>query len=176
MYGAVSSQPAPDAEAPDEPGTVARDNNDDVGLALALAQAARTVEHVVDLGAGRYGVAFTYGPGQRVKGIVLRRSTPSATTAAPSFVVESHIVVATAAILGATTSAMRQNTVSHSSRRRAHPTSGTSVSPVLLRIADKTRGVLVETLRQLRPNERWDIDIIIEDLRDMDALASSEAQ
>jgi hypothetical protein len=149
---------------------------DDVALALALTQAARTVEHVVDLSAGHHGSAITYGPGQRVIGIVLRRSTPTATSAPSTFVVEAHIVVATAAILDAMSSAKRQHSVSPASRKRSHPTSGTAASPVLLQIADKTRGALFETLRHLRPNEKWNIDIIIEDLRDMDALASSEPQ
>ena len=65
-------------------------------------RAARTVEQVVDVSAGRYGTAVTYGPGQRVTGIVLRRSAPSEGSAegsaALSFVVEAHIVVATAAV------------------------------------------------------------------------------
>jgi hypothetical protein len=148
---------------------------DDVALALALTQAARTVEHVVDLSAGRHGSAITYGPGQRVIGIVLGRSIPSATSA-PSTFVEAHIVVATAAILHAMSSAKRQRTISPSSRRRSHPAPGTTASPVLLQIADKTRNALFETLRHLRPNEKWNIDIVIEDLRNTDALASSEPQ
>jgi hypothetical protein len=47
--------------------------------------------------------------------------------------------------------------------------------PVLLRIAGETRRALAASLRQLRPNEQWDIDIIIDDLRDTDAGASSGA-
>src|SRR5262245_16598016 len=108
MHGAGPSQQAQDAEAPDEPGAIPRDDNADLALALALAAEARTVEYVVDLSAGRYGVAATYGPGQRVKGIVLRRPAPSAGGAAPAFVVEAHIVVATAAITSAMTAAPQQ--------------------------------------------------------------------
>ncbi len=101
---AVYSQPAQDADAldaPEEPEVVSRDDHDDrddVALALALVRAARTVEQVVDVSAGRYGAAVTYGPGQRVTGIVLRRSTLSPTNDAPSLVVEAHLVVATAAV------------------------------------------------------------------------------
>jgi len=77
MHGAVSSQEAQGADVTDAPGAVSRDDNNDVALALALAlalaQAARAVEYVVDLGAGRYGASVTYGPGQRITGIVLRR-------------------------------------------------------------------------------------------------------
>ncbi len=109
---AVSSQPAQDTDALDAldakaldaldaldaPGVVSREYHDDVALALALVQAARSVEQVVDVSAGRYGTAVTYGPGQRVSGIVVRRPTPSAGSAAPSLVVEAHLVVATAAV------------------------------------------------------------------------------
>ncbi len=109
---AGSSQPAQDTDALDAldakaldaldaldaPGVVSREYHDDVALALALVQAARSVEQVVDVSAGRYGTAVTYGPGQRVSGIVVRRPTPSAGSAAPSLVVEAHLVVATAAV------------------------------------------------------------------------------
>jgi hypothetical protein len=178
MHGAVSSQQARDADAPDEPEAVSRDGADDVALALALAQAARAVEHVVDLGAGRYGVAATYGPGQRVRGIVLRRaaqSEQSEGSAAAVFVVEAYLVVATAAITSAITPAARQR------KRRLSPDHALAASdmprePVLLRIAAEARRALAATLRRLRPNERWDIDIIIDDLRDTDAVVSSGAQ
>jgi hypothetical protein len=105
MQGAVSStvssQPAQDADAldaPDAPEALSRDDRGDVALALALVRAARSVEQVVDVSAGRHGTAVTYGPGQRVTGIVLRRSATAATSAAPLLVVEAHILVATAAV------------------------------------------------------------------------------
>jgi hypothetical protein len=178
MHGAMSSQQAQDANAPDEPGAVSRDDSDDVTLALALAQAARAVEYVVDLGAGRYGVAATYGPGQRVRGIVLRRAAQSESSegsAAAASVVEAYIVVATAAVTSAMTPAARQR------KRRLSPdhalgASNTPGEPVLLRIAAEARRALAATLRRLRPNERWDIDIIIDELRDIDAGVSSGAQ
>jgi hypothetical protein len=171
----MSSQQAQDAEAPDEPEAVSHDDNNDVALALALAQAARAVEHVVDLGAGRYGVATTYGPGQRVRGIVLRRaaqSEGSEGSAAAAPVVEAHIVVATAVVTNAMIPAARQR------KRRPSPdqafgASGTTETPVLLQIAGEARRALATTLQRLRPNERWDIDIIIDDLRDTDADVSS---
>jgi hypothetical protein len=177
----MSSQQAQDAGAPDEPGAAPRDDNDDVALALALAQAARAVEYVVDLGAGRYGVAATYGPGQRVRGIVLRRaaqsegSDGSEGSAAAAPVVEAHLVVAMAVITRAIVPAARQR------KRRPSPdhtlgASGTPETPVLLRIAGEARRALAATLRRLRPNEQWDIDIIIDDLRDTDAVVSSGAQ
>jgi hypothetical protein len=177
VHGAMSSQQTQDADAPDEPGAVSRDGADDVAFALALAQTARTVEHVVDLGAGRYGVAATYGPGRRIRGIVLRRAAQSEGSAEGSVaasVVEAYIVVATAAITSAMAPAARQR------KRRPSPdhalaASDMSRAPVLLRIADETRRALAATLRRLRPNEQWDIDIIIDDLRDTDAGASSGA-
>jgi hypothetical protein len=174
----MSSQQAQDADTPDESGAVPHDDNDDMALALALAQAARTVEYVVDLGAGRYGVAATYGPGQRIRGIVLRRaaqSEGSEGSAAAVPIVEAYIVVATAAVTRAMTPAARQR------KRRLSPdlargALGTPGEPILLRIAGEARRALAATLRRLRPNERWDIDITIDDLRDTDADVSSGAQ
>jgi hypothetical protein len=178
MHGAMSSQPAQDADAPDKPGAVSRDGGDDVALALALAQTARTVEHVVDLGAGRYGVAATYGPGQRITGIVLRRaaqSEGSEGSAAVAPVVEAHIVVATAAITNAMTPAA-QRKKQRLSPDHARDAAGTQGAPVLLRIAGDVRSALATTLRRLRPNEPWDIDIIIDDLRDRDVGVLSRAR
>jgi hypothetical protein len=174
VHGAVSSQQTQDAEAPDESGASPHDRNDDVALALALAQTARTVEHVVDLGAGRYGVAATYGPGQRVKGIVLRRSALSEGNAAAS-VVEAHIVIAAAAVTSVMTPAAQQKKqrLPATTVRR---TSAKSESPVLLRIAAEARRALAATLQRLRSGEQWDIDIVIDDLRDTAAHASSGAE
>jgi hypothetical protein len=169
----MSSQQTQGADAPDEPEAVSRDGADDVALALALAQTARTVEHVVDLGAGRYGVAATYGPGQRIRGMVLRRAAQSEGSAAAS-IVEAYIVVATAAITNAMAPAAQQNK-HRPSPDHALGASGTLGAPVLLQIADEARRALAATLRRLRPNEQWDIDIIIDDLRDTDAGASSGA-
>jgi hypothetical protein len=146
-----------------------------VALALELATAVRTVEHVVDLGAGRYGVAATYGPGQRIRGIVLRRPASSAGSAAPAFVVEAHIVVALAAVRSAMTPAAQQKKP-RLPATRAHKPSEVGRSPVLLRIADETRRTLAATLERMRPHEHWDIDITIEDLRDTEASTVSVAE
>ncbi len=53
---------------------------------------------------------------------------------------------------------------------------GVPRAPVLLRIADEARRVLAATLRRLRPNEQWVINITIDDLRDTDAHDSSRVQ
>ena len=146
-------------------------------------EAARTVEQVVDVSAGRYGTAVTYGPGQRVTGIVLRRSAPSgtATSAAPSFVVEAHLVVATAAVTVLTAPPLAAPKTAREKRQRPQTTTARSASdppraPVLLRIADEARRALAATLRRLRPGETWEIDITIDELRDTDARDSSRVQ
>jgi hypothetical protein len=174
MHGAVSSQAAQDTDALDERDVIARDDNDDVALALALAQAARTVEHVVDLGVGRYGVAVTYGPGKRIRGIVLR-PTQSGGNAALSSSVEAHIVVATAAVSSARTPAA-QRSKQRMPTHTALSALGTQRAPILLQIAEDTRRALAATLWQLRPNEKWAIDITIDDLRDTGEDSSSGAQ
>jgi hypothetical protein len=185
MHGAVSTQRAQDVDALDAPGAVSRDDSDDVALALALAQAALAVEQVVDVSAGRYGTAITYGPGKRVTGIVLRRRMAPESSAPSSFVVEAHIVVATAAVtvLAAPPLAAPITSRDKTSRDKrqhppattAHSASDTPRAPVLLRIADEARRALATTLRQVRPNETWDIDITIDDLRDTDARIAAGA-
>jgi len=179
MQGVVSSQQARDANALDEPEVVSREHHDDVALALALSRAARTVEHVVDVSAGRYGVAATYGPGQRVTGIVLRRAVQSGWDSPLSFVVEAHIVVATAAVTMPIAPHLAAPKPSREKRQRQKTSStrempGAPRAPILLLIADETRRALAATLRRLRPGETWEIDITIDDLRDTDARDASQ--
>jgi hypothetical protein len=176
MPGATPSQQAQDADAPAEPGVVSRDDGDDVTLALALAQAARSVEYVVDLGAGRYGVAVTYGPGQRITGIVLRRAAQPVRSAAVASVVEAHLVVATTAITNVMAPAPQRNERQRLSRDQAPNVSTPPRAPILLQIADNARSALGETLRQLRPKEKWDINITIDDLRDVDTRVAPPAR
>jgi len=186
MQGTVSSQQAQDADVLDAnvldaPGAASREDHDDVALALALAQAARTVEQVVDVSAGRYGTAVTYGPGQRVTGIVLRRPTQSGWDSPLSFVVEAHIVVATAAVTVPIAPHLAAPKPSREKRQRQKTSStrempGTPRAPILLLIADETRRALAATLRRLRPGETWEIDVTIDDLRDTDARDASRVQ
>jgi hypothetical protein len=181
MQGVVSSQQARDANALDEPEVVSREHHDDVALALALSQAARTVEHVVDVSAGRYGVAATYGPGQRVTGIVLRRAVQSGWDSPLSFVVEAHIVVAAAAVTVPIAPHRADPKPSREKRQRQKTSSTREMSsapraPVLLRIADETRHTLAAALRRLRPGETWEIDITIDELRDTGARDASQVQ
>jgi hypothetical protein len=158
MHGAVSSQQAQEVGARDEAASASR--GDDLALAVALAQAARAVEHIVTLGAGRYGTAVTYGPGKRVEGIVLRRPTPVEGATLPAYVVEAHIIVDTAVVLQYAT----------------HRVSESAEPPILLRIASRARHALAAALEQVRPHETWDIDIVIDDLRNADAPAVTELQ
>jgi hypothetical protein len=169
VSSAVSSQQARDANALDEPEVVSRQHHDDVALALALSQAARTVEHVVDVSAGRNCVVATYGPGQRVIGIALRRTAQSAWDRPSSFVVEAHIVVATAAV----TVPLVIPKTPRNKRQRQRATSAPG-TPVLLRIAEETRHALASTLRRVRPGETWVIDITIDELRDTDARGATQ--
>jgi len=175
MQGVVPSPEAQDADtldidAQDASEAVSPEHYDDVALARALVQAARTVEHVVDVSAGRYGVAATYGPGQRVTGIALRRTTHSGWA---SFAVEAHIVVATAAVTVHSAVPLAAPKTSRNRRQRQRATSAPG-TPVLLRIAEETRHTLAATLRRLRPGETWTIDITIDELRDANARGATQ--
>jgi hypothetical protein len=182
----MPSQRAQDADAPDAPGAVSRDDSDDVTLALALAQVARTVEYVVDLSAGRYGAAVTYGPGQRITGIVLRKAGQSEGGAALTSIVEAHLVVATTAITNVMASAPQRTEQQRTEQQRTEQqrlstdqalnVSTPSSAPILRQIADNARSALGETLRRLRPREKWDINITIDDLRDVDTRIASASQ
>ena len=166
----MSSQETHDSDALEESGPISRD--DDVALAPALAQAARAVKHVVDLGAGRYGVAATYGPGQRITRDCV---APNCATGGKRGGCAPRRGAYCRCHGGHT--APRRSPLQRSGNRTriscARSALGYAGTPVLLRIADETRRALAATLRRLRPNERWDIDIIIDDLRDTDADGSS---
>ena len=175
-------QPAQDADALDEPEAVSREDRDDVALALALVRAARSVEQVVDVSAGRYGTAITYGPGQRVTGIVLRRSAPSGTRTrrcrsssrrilwSPQLRSPSLPLLPSRRPKGRGRKGCVRRRLARAARLARRET------PVLLRIADETRRALAATLRRLRPGETWEIDITIDELRDTDARDSSRVQ
>jgi hypothetical protein len=137
------------------------DQPSDVAVAVALAQAIRSLPYVVDLSAGRFGVAVTYGPGQRIAGIVLRRPIPMEDTeddARPASVVETHIVLA-----AAIARAFPEQRLSSGQSQRAV---ARAERPVLLKIADEIRQTLEREIRRLRPTESWVIDIAIDDLRE----------
>jgi hypothetical protein len=170
MDGAASSQQAQEASALDQPAPEARD---DLALTIALAQAARRVEHIVTLSAGRYGAVVTYGPGKRVDGIVLRRPTPVEGGPLPSSSVEAHIIIDTAVVVRDATPLSQQEIGQRLPPNRHGHAPESAEAPVLLRIADKTRQALAATLQQWRPHEMWDIDIVIEDLRDADNPATT---
>jgi hypothetical protein len=130
----------------------------------------------VDLSAGQYGAAVTYGPGKRVEGIVLRRPTPGAGSPLPAYSVEAHIVVDTAVVAQSATHLSNQEIGQSLPPNRHGHVSESAEPPVLLQIADQTRQALAATLEQLRPHERWDIDIFIDDLRDVDATTVTGLQ
>jgi hypothetical protein len=152
--------------------------SDDVALAVALARTARSVAHVVDVSAGRYGVAATYGPGQRIVGIVVRRVAPTVGNEAPSCVVEAHVVIATAVVAGGLRQDAEQRSA-QSPRARAQSATGApgvSGRPILLRIADDIRRALAQELREMRPAEPWTINVSIDDLRDAEATSQPGMQ
>lgn len=138
----------------------------DVTVAVSLAQAIRSLPYVTGLSAGRYGAAVTYGPGQRIAGIVLRRPIPTEDETHLPFVVETHIVLAAAVVR-----AFPEQRLSSGQSQGA----GSIVQrPVLLDIADEIRQTLEREIRRLRPTESWVIDIALEDLREADQTTADQ--
>jgi hypothetical protein len=146
-----------DSDAPPSNGLTSG-YNDDAAFAVALAHAARSVHRIVGLSAGRYGVAATYGPGQRITGIVLRRDAPAAESAAEKEathrVIEAHVVAAASLV---------RTTIAPQDREQG--SSKTGGRPILLRIAEDVRRALAQEALAQRPDEAWIVDVFIEDLR-----------
>lgn len=132
--------------------------NDDAAFAVALAHAVRSVQRIVGLSAGRYGVAATYGPGQRIAGIVLRRDAPAEESAAENEathrVIEAHVVAAASLVTA---------TVALQDKKQGPSKTGSR--PILLRIAEDVRRALAREALAQRPDEAWIVDVFIEDLR-----------
>jgi hypothetical protein len=70
-------------------------SHDDLSLARAVAEAVCQIPAVLELSAGRFAREGTYGPGEFVRGVVLKRPTPD------SLEVDVHLVLAEQALRSA---------------------------------------------------------------------------
>jgi len=119
----------------------------DLDLARSIATAIREVEGVVDMGSGRFAQAATYGPGERVMGVILRHPTPAA------LAVEAHVVLDERMLVQAL-SAVSPSDVSSSSED----------TPIVVRVADHIRAVVFQTVHQFGVLELTTVDVAVDDL------------
>ena len=120
----------------------------DLTLASAAAQAVRMVPGVVDLSPGYAAPAATYGPGQRVAGIVVHRPT------AERIMLEVHVVLSEAHCeLASANSASKL--VEHDSEE----------SGPVPEIASRVRSVVCATVQSMAPQAHIGVDVFIDDLR-----------
>jgi hypothetical protein len=116
----------------------------DITIAKLLAQAIRATPGVVDLSPGLFAIEATYGPGERVLGIVLRHPAPNA------LVIEVRVVLAETILREALS---------------AVPSTGSDGTPLLLRFADQLRTVVAHTIHTLDVPVLTAVDVAIDDIR-----------
>lgn len=123
----------------------------DLTLASAAAQAVRMVPGVVDLSPGYAAPAATYGPGQRVAGIVVHRPTTE------EIVLEVHVVISEAhcALASADSSSKLVERDSHDAEE----------SGPVSEIASRVRNVVCATVQSMAAQARVQVDVFIDDLR-----------
>lgn len=122
----------------------------DIALAGAIAQAVRAVPGVADLSPGLGAPAATYGPGQRVSGIVVRHLAP----APDQLAIGVHVVLSESSCEAATTDA------------RGSPAPYRPEGPsAMSAIADRIREAARATVRSMALPAPVGVDVFVDDLR-----------
>ncbi len=120
----------------------------DLALAKAIAQAVRSIPWVAAMSPGLFAIEATYGPGERVDGVVLRRSLPA------SLSIEVRVVLAEAAL--------REG--SYADSRPASPSHGNQ-APRLEQLADQIRGTVFQTIHDLGLIEPGVVDVALDSIQ-----------
>lgn len=122
----------------------------DIALATAVARATRDVPGVMDLSAGRFALAATYGgSGQRVTGVVVRHPTPS------TIALEIHVILS---------QAPREQSPG-AEAAPAHAGQDADEHGSLTSIADQIRAVAFRTAEAMSASHLMAVDVLIDDLR-----------
>jgi hypothetical protein len=116
----------------------------DITIAKLLAQAICATPGVVDLSPGLFAIEGTYGPGERLLGIVVRHPTPDA------LAIEVRVVLA---------EKMLREALSNEPFKNADRT------PLLLRFADQLRTVVAHTICKPDAPALTAVDVAIDDIR-----------
>lgn len=133
--------------------TVAPAQLSDTAIARAIASAVRATPGVADLNPGLVVLAATYGPNERVVGVIVRHPGPRDT------VVEVHVTAEVETLPGGEA----QGGVSDESTGSAQM--GASDAGVLTRIADRVRGAVYRAVRELGLEPPSAVDVLIDDIQ-----------
>ena len=120
----------------------------DIALADAIVHDIRAIAGVVDMGQGLFAKAATYGPKKHVVGVVLHHATPDALS------VEVHVVLEEAVFIKALSDVPRPDASSR-----------TETTPMLLRMTDQIRAVVLQTFERLGLPAPTTVDVTIDDIR-----------
>lgn len=154
---ASPAAPAPSAQIGSDVPQRAPEGGSDLALASAIAQAVRSAPGVVDLSPGLGAPVATYGPGQRVVGILLRRPSPEQIVVEIHVVLsESHIAMAVMAARDAAVETPSVDVVAAADSERRGP---------VLEMADSIRSATTDVVLRMAPLARAQVDVFIDDLR-----------
>jgi hypothetical protein len=120
----------------------------DMAIADAMVHDIRAIPGVVDMGQGLFAKAATYGPKKHVVGVVLHHATPDALS------VEVHVVLEEAVFIKALSDVPRPDASSR-----------TETTPMLLRMTDQIRAVVLQTFERLGLPAPPTVDVTIDDIR-----------
>jgi len=120
----------------------------DMAIADAIVHDIRAIPGVVDMGQGLFAKAATYGPKKHVAGVVLQHATLDALS------VEVHVVLEEAVFIKALSDVPRPDASSR-----------TETTPMLLRMTDQIRAVVLQTFERLGLPAPPTVDVTIDDIR-----------
>ncbi|HEU5349582.1 MAG TPA: hypothetical protein VFU63_13305 [Ktedonobacterales bacterium] len=122
----------------------------DIIIARAVAAAVRATPGIAGLSPGLLALAATYGPNERVVGVVLRHFSPHDT------VVEVHVVVGIETI---------PKTEPHKTVSDMSAPAGVSDGAVLIRVANQVRNAVYRAIAELNLPPPSAVDVLIDDIR-----------
>jgi|SRR5690348_6623017 len=124
----------------------------DTTIARAVAAAVRGMSAVSDLSPGLAAVAATYGPRERIAGVVVHHPHPH------DIIIEVHVILCEAVY----TEALAHASSDVAGREALADITGDGV---LVDVADQIRGVVNRTVRELNVAPPAAVDVLIDDIR-----------
>ena len=125
----------------------------DIAIARAVAGAVRAAPMVLDLSPGIVELAATYGPRERVTGVVVRRPSSH------DYAIEVHVVLRGSLYAGSQLDEARGGASHHKA------SAGMAHDAVLMRSADQIRRAIYRAVRGLDMAPPARVDVIIEDIQ-----------
>lgn len=129
----------------------------DIAFARAIAVAVRATPGVADLSPGLMALAATYGPHERVVGVVVRHTSAHDTheTHGTDVEVDVHVIVAIEAAA---------DSVARGDESRATPSGEASDVAVLTQIASRVRAAVYRVASSMNLAPLPTVDVLIDDI------------